>query len=331
MTRKTTTCARDRSRPLNAVLRLAVVLVPGCAWLDKPAESKLGPTSVLKVETSLHGRLVENSAAVTSVSQPGIIFGLNDSGNGPYFFAIDSAGVGRGMWEIVGAQNRDWEAASMGPCSGGSSDTSCIYVGDVGDNESRKTRVTIYRCAEPRVPRAGDSVPASPVPILGAARLDFVYSDRPHDVEAMYVGRDGAVFLITKRRLLDAQQRPRPALVFRIPPTAWDSSGIVTAALVDSLPIIPGQREGAQITDAALSPDGKLLAVRTYADVFVFAVDSTSGLPRHDIAPGYCVIARLREQQGEGIGWWEDQRRLVLTSEGRNAPMYVVSCPLPES
>ena len=274
---------------------------------------------------------MENSVAVTSVSQPGIIFGLNDSGNGPYIFAFDSGGVGRGMWEIVGAQNRDWEAASMGPCPGASPEASCLYIGDVGDNESRRSRLTVYRFPEPRALTLGESTPASPSPVDGVARLDFVYADRPHDVEALWVGRDGSVFLITKRRLLDAQQRPRPALVFRVPPSAWDSSGTRTAELVDSLPIIPGERPGGQITDAALSPDGKLLAVRTYVDVFVFAVDSGSGLPRHDIPPGYCSIAALREKQGEGIGWWWDRHRLVLTSEGRSPPIYVVSCRRPES
>lgn len=331
MTQKTTTCARSSRRRLNALLFIPVVVASGCAWPDDSPESELGPTSVLKVETSVHRRLVENSVAVTSVSQPGIIFGLNDSGNGPYLFAIDSSGVGRGMWEIVGAQNRDWEAASIGPCSTGSPEGSCLYVGDVGDNESRKPRLTVYRFAEPRVAGVGDSMTARPARVREVTRLDFVYPDRPHDVEAMYVGRDGSVFLITKRRLLDAQGRPRPALIFRLPPAAWDSSGIRTAALVDSLPIIPGQYQGGLISDAALSPDGRRLAVRTYANVFVFAMDSTTGLPRRDVAPGFCVIAGLREQQGEGIGWWWDRRRLVLTSEGRNEPLYVISCPLPES
>jgi hypothetical protein len=287
--------------------------------------------AVLKVETSVHRRLVENSVAVTSVSQPGIIFGLNDSGNGPYLFAIDSTGVHRGMWEVVGAQNRDWEAASMGPCSAGSGPSSCLYVGDVGDNDARKSQLTVYRFQEPLVPQTGDSLPSSPVPIRDAARLDFVYSDRPHDVEAMYVARDGSIVLITKRRLLDGQGRPRQALLFRIHPSAWDSSGIVTATLVDSLPLVPGEGQGRQVTDAALSSDGKLLAVRTYGDVFIFAVDSLSGLPRRGVSPGFCVIAGLREKQGEGIGWWWDQRRLVLTSEGRNSPMYVIECPRPES
>ena len=330
MTLETTTCDAHGKFRFQRVVSLVVGL-SGCGWMDRPQLSaeESGISSLLKVETSLHRRLVENSVAVTSVSQPGIVFGLNDSGNGPYVFAFDSTGVGRGIWEVVAAQNRDWEAASLGPCSPASESRSCLYVGDVGDNDARKDRLTVYRFPEPRVPHAGDSLAASPLPIGDAARLDFVYSDQPHDVEAMYVSSDGSIFLITKRRLLDGQHRPRPALLFRLPAAAWDSSGVVTAVLVDSLPLVPGEAQGRQVSDAALSPDGRLLAVRTYADVFIFAVDSASGRPRRDIDPGFCVIAGLRENQGEGIGWWWDQRRLVLTSEGRNAPMYVITCPLP--
>ena len=331
MTLDTTTCGAQRKFRIQLVICLAALL-SACGWLDRPrlTAEEAGIFSLLKVETSLHRRLVENSVAVTSVSQPGIIFGLNDSGNGPYIFAVDSTGGGRGMWEIVGAQNRDWEAASMGPCSASKSG-SCLYVGDVGDNDARKALVTVYRFPEPKVPRVGDSLPSTPLPIADVARLDFAYSDQPHDVEAMYVAHDGSIFLITKRRLLGDQGRPRPALLFRLSATSWDSSGVATALLVDSLPIVPGDAQGRQVTDAALSRDGKLLAVRTYADIFIFAVDSASGLPRRDIAPGFCVIAGLREKQGEGIGWWWDRRRLLLTSEGRNSPMYVVECPLPES
>ena len=256
------------------------------------------------------------------------MFGLNDSGNGPYLFAFDSAGVGRGYWEIAGAQNRDWEAAALGPCSSQADQSSCLYIGDVGDNDARKPRLTIYRFPEPTV-EASAPIPERPQTIGGVARLDFRYSDRPHDVEAMYVARDGSVFLVTKRRLLDDRKRARPALIFRIPPAAWDSSGVVTAVLVDSLSIVPGARQGGQISDAALSPDGRYLAVRTYADIYVFAMDTTTGLPLEAREAGPCAIGSLREEQGEGIGWWWDRRRLVLTSERRNAPMYVVACPLP--
>jgi len=235
--------------------------------------------------------------------------------------------VARGIWKVQGARNLDWEAAALGPCARGTTARDCLYIGDVGDNDGRRRSVAIYRVREPMVPR---TIPDSPFPIPVSDRLDIRYPGQPHDVEAMYVSGDGSLFLITKRRLRDAAQRPRQSLVFRVPPSAWDSSGVVTASLVDSLPIVPGKLQGGLITDAALSPDGTLLAVRTYGQVYVFAVDTTTGRPAAGVAPTICSIAALDEFQGEGIGWWWDRRRLLLTSEGRNAPLYVIECPLPK-
>ena len=279
----------------------------------------VGPISVLKVEAAIHTDLVENSGAVTSVSQPGIIFGFNDSGNGPRIFAFDSSGRGRGDFSIVGARNRDWEAAGLGPCRRRAS--WCLYIGDVGDNEARRQYVTIYRVPEPVI---SDTVGSRPIEVEGS--LNVRYADHPHDVEAIYVGVDGSIFLITKRRLLDDGQRPRPALIFKVPGSFWDSSGTAVASLVDSLPIVPGERPGGQVSDAALSPNGKHLAVRTYDDVYIFEMDSVTQLPRPGQAPVPCTIRQLREAQGEGIAWWWDRRRLVLTSERRNSPLHVIEC-----
>ena len=194
---------------------------------------------------------------------------------------------------------------------------------------ARRPFVTIYRIQEPNLLPTGYSPPDTRT--WTAERLDVRYPDRPHDVEAMYVTPDGSVTLITKRRLLDESRHPRPALVFRVPPGSWDSSGVVTARLVDSLPIVPGSAPGRQVTDAALSPDGKHLAVRTYSEVFVFAMDSATGLPVRGASATSCTILGLEEYQGEGIGWWWDRRRLLLTSEGRNAPLFVISCTLPSA
>ena len=300
----------------------SVLLLTAC---EREVQSldESGLISITSLATSIQDDLVENSVAVTSVTQPGIIFGLNDSGHDARLFAFDSTGQPRGTWMVSGARNRDWEAAALGPCRPSDSAQSCLYIGDVGDNDARKDHVSIYRLPEPRV----DSIPDNR--LLPARRLDFRYADHPHDVEALYVARDGSVILITKRRLLDADRRPKRALVFRIAASAWDSSGIATANLVDSLPIIPGSAPGRQVTDAALSADGRVLEVRTYSQVFFFAVDSTTGLPVANQAPSTCTILGLDEKQGEGLGWWWDGRRLLLTSEGVRQPLHVIECPLP--
>ena len=291
----------------------------------------VAPISVRAIAVHARADLVENSAALMSRAQPGIIFTINDSGNEPLLFALDTTGADRGAWRVVGASNVDWEAAALGPCP--SVDASartthssgCIYIGDTGDNNAVYTQRAIYRVREPGAQATGFSG------ALATERLDYRYPDRPHDVEAMYVAADGTVTLITKRPLEDARGHLRPALVFSLPNAFWGSDTTAVAQLVDSLPIVPGSAPRRLITDASLSTDGRLLAVRTYAQIYVFATDSSNARVRSTVRPAICNIAQIETVGGEGITWYADSSRLLLTSEGWNTPMHVVNCPLPSS
>lgn len=264
--------------------------------------------------------LTENSAAAMSRRQPGVLFTLNDSGNDPLLFAIDTGGASRGVWRVANATNVDWESLAIGPCAANDR-TSCVYIGDTGDNNARHRSRVIYRAHEPDA----DGRRAT----LTVAALRYVYSDGPHDVEAMYVAPNGDILLITKRPLADAAAVLRPALVFLLPEASWSQRGRSRAELIDSLPIIPGSAPLRAITDAALSPDGRHLAVRTYAQTFIFATDSLTGRVDHQVAPSVCNIVPLGEAQGEGITWVDNAGRLAFTSEGQGAPLHLANCALP--
>jgi hypothetical protein len=271
----------------------------------------------------LHARqeLVENSAAAMSVRQPGVLFTINDSGHDPLLFAVDTTGADRGVWRVSGAMNVDWEAASLGPCGGQESSSApfnCVYIGDTGENGPHQSRA-IYRLVEPDADGRRGAVEAEV--------MLYTYPDQRHDVEAMYVARNGDVVLITKRPITERTGRLRQALVFRIPSSAWSSRSRVVAQLVDSLPIVPGSVPFRLITDASLAPDGHHVAVRTYAQVFIFATDAITGSVDHSVAARVCDLAVLGEAQGEGVSWVNDRGRLVFTSEGRRAPLNLADCP----
>ena len=266
--------------------------------------------------------LVENSAAAMSVRQPGVLFSINDSGNDALLFAVDTTGANRGVWRVRGATNVDWEDASVGPCGGDvaraeGAASSCVYIGDTGENTGAWSR-TIYRVPEPNANGGRGEVQAE--------ALRFSYPDRGHDVEAMYVAPNGDVVMITKRALEGRDKRLRSALVFRVPASAWGAMSRVVARLVDSLPIVPGSVPFRMITDASLAPDAKHVAVRTYAQVYIFATDSVTGAVNHAIAPTVCDVTSLGEYQGEGVTWANTRGRLVFTSEGRRAPLKLGDC-----
>jgi hypothetical protein len=259
-----------------------------------------------------------------------VLFTINDSGNDPLLFALDTSGADRGVWRVHDATNVDWEAASVGPCRGSGAiipavamPNECVYIGDTGDNREAHASRVIYRVPEPAAQRAGFTGDVT------AEALEFRYPDGPHDVEAMYVPPNGFIYLITKRPRRDASGRLRPALVFELPPDSWGKPGPVVARLVDSLSIVPGSAPLRVITDAALSPDASVLAVRTYAQVYTFATDPATGRVLGAIPPAVCNVVAMDVWPGEGVTWLGPSGKLLLTSEGRFSPMQVVDCPMP--
>ena len=334
------------SRALGTTCVLAVFALAsvGCSAADLRAISgdrtpytgtdTMGVVPAKPVSITLQARpqLVENSAATLSRTQPGVFFSVNDSGNDPLLFALDTAGADRGVWRVAGTTNVDWEAASVGPCSLGAAETAassapseCVYIGDVGDNQAQRKSRVIYQLVEPKAQAAGfDGT-------VEARALRYRYSDGPHDVEAMYVAPNGETYLLTKRRLVGANGVARRSLVFQLPKSDWGSDSTVVAQLVDSLPIVPGSAPMRQVTDAALSPDGHHLAVRTYAQIYVFATDPMTGRVRGAVPPAVCNVVGTESSPGEGVAWYGRTGKLMLTAEGRNRPLVVVDCPMPRS
>jgi len=313
-----------RHRLLPAMLGL-VALSAACSFAgDNAAFAQSADSTAVparRIPTRLRSDLEEASAATMSRARPGTFWSLNDSGHEPLLFAIDTGGRQLGAWPVNGARNVDWEAMAPGPC-GGTGGRHCLYIGDLGDNEAVRFAVTVYRVAD----RPANAARGA----WTAEALTFRYADGAHDVEAMYVMPNGTMHFITKRPLKDSAGRLRPALVFTLPASAWSSrDSTIRAALSDSLPIVPGSGSGRMITDAALAPDGRHLAVRTYAEVYVFAVSPETGKVRSDVAPTVCDVSKLRERQGEAVTWLDATGRLLLMSEGRREPLLVIDCPTP--
>ena len=238
-------------------------------------------------------RVSESSGVAASRRQPGILWTLNDSGHGPWLYATDTLGRALGAFEVSGARNFDWEAIALGPC--GRRD--CLYIADTGDNAQDRKSATIYRVPEP-------TIPAGRARTDRAVMLEFRYPRGRWDVEATFVDGTGAVYLITKSR------GTAPTL-YRLGPEAWKARDLVTAEALGKLPI-DTRPLGNLVTDAALSPSGTRVAVRTYLAIYLFDRSDDARLRATGIA---CDAAGL-QLQGEGLSWLSD-RELVLTSEGR--------------
>lgn len=290
------------------VVLLATPAAAQSAWTLSP------PTAVIPLGHFRDTTLTEASAAAASRTQPGVIWTLNDSGNPPWLYAVDTAGRTLGTFLVVGAQNFDWETLTVSPCPAGS----CLIIGDIGDNPETRPSVRLYRIPEPPVP---DAAVAGLIPTAPAESLSLRYPDGPHDVEAIYADASGDLFLVSKGR-------SKGIWLFRLPADAWSAGGTAAPERLDSLPITPDISYGQWISDAALSPDGRRVAVRTYSAVFFFAVG-----PGGRLTPDRwqeCFFGDL-EPQGEGITWLDD-RRLLLTGESSPTmagPLFILECGHP--
>ncbi len=271
-------------------------------------------------------RLVESSGVAVSRTHPDVLWSHNDSGDGPYLYATDRRGADRGRLVVSGATAIDWEDMALGPCpvASKSAPTTCVYLADTGDNLERRLFVTLYAIPEPAPPEhAGDTLRTT----RAAAVLQLRYPDGSHDVEAVYVSpRDTAVYLVSKGARNDSAIR-----LYRVDRGAWSQRGadttreVAVASLVQTLDITPSPEAGRVVTAAAVRRDGRVVALRTYSEIYLF----------YPLVGGRLVPARERpcniaglDTGGEAIDFVNDTT-LVLTSEAtRRGPgtIHTVTC-----
>lgn len=269
-------------------------VVPELAAQAPHQWSTTRPSTVRLLAHTTDPRLAEASGAALSKANPGLIWTIGDSGNPPELLAIDTTGAVRGRFVLVGVGNTDWEAVSVGPCGS----AHCVYIADTGDNRERRSEVALHRLVEPTIESA------AAVRIDRIETLRFRYESGPHDVEAMGVLPDGDVLLVTKGR-------SKGVLAYRLPADSWGSAATVVAARHDSLDLAADLRTGRVVTDLAIDPDGRRVAVRTYRDIYLFELGRDGRL----IPDRACDILGL-EPQGEGITWLPEGRLLLVSERG---------------
>ena len=227
------------------------------------------------------GVLPEISGMTYSQRHPGVLWVHNDSGGGPVIYALDSATCQvRATVRVSGIEARDLEAIASGRDRRG---RPVLWLGDIGDNRSSWPEVRLHRIREPRI--LSDRT-------VESTTFRFTYADRPHDAEALLADpASSQVWVVTKQlargRLYALPGRPSP-----------DTVNIAT----------PVRREGALITDGAVSPDGSRYVLRDYVDAEVF-----SGLPPGRRAALVYLPVQL---QGEAVTWTTDGTALLVASEG---------------
>jgi len=246
--------------------------------------------------------LTEASGVVASRAHPGVLWLHNDSGGDAAVYATDATGATLGTWLLDGVFALDWEDIAIGP--GPEAGIDYLYVGDIGDNLAFRPDVTVYRFAEPD--------PTSSGVVIDAVALRLGYPSDPIDAEAMFVDPiDGDLVIITKTNTGESR-------VLRASATSVGSDPIIPMLEIATLDL----GLGVFATAADISPDGTMIAVRGYEEVFMW--------PRgdRDLASAFttepCSAPSPVETQGEALTFSATGDAYVTVSEGTNPTIWRV-------
>ena len=266
---------------------------------------------------SLPEELEETSGVTVSLSQPDVFWTHNDDGS--VLTAMNSVG------EIISRIRirpslTDWEDIATSGCAGGKS---CLYLADTGDNLERRSAgdISIRRLEEPDLDSPNFRATLNQqIPEFDTDVFPVRLPDGPRDIEALLVLPGEDIYVSTKGR-------NGPVAIYRYPPPLRPDT--VTLELVQELS--PGARViPRQVTGGSVSPEGDILALRTYESLQFFEFVADTLVPIKD---GHIDLRPLLEAQGEGIAIGPGGL-LVLTSEavGETPPqMNLMHCNLDAS
>lgn len=191
----------------------------------------------------------EVSGMVASRDYPGRVYLVNDSGDEGHFYSYDLNTGDFKKIAIEGFPGYDIEAISLGPCG---VDT-CIFVGDIGDNQLRRKIVRIAAIKERQTFNSS---------VQPRFHKIMQYPDKAHDAEAMVMTSAGELFVFSKEFGYFSSE---PTYIFKTDIRELSSGGYGTFEALGRI-----QLKGLfgppllTVTDASLSPDESSLFFLTY-------------------------------------------------------------------
>jgi len=224
----------------------------------------------------LQVQLQEASGMAASRQFPGRLYHINDSGDAGQFYITRMDGSDLRTVQVASFEPKDTEALSLGPCPQATS-SSCIYIGDIGDNDSRRSSIEIIVVDEVR--NFSNMVKAR-------SRLKLRYPDGPHDAESLAVHPNGDIFILTKER---------PAHLYKANPHLAEQT----------LKPVTTLDPGGKPTDMAISDDGTRLLVLTYTDAVEYSIDFMQSR----------TITLNFLQQQESVAYLPGSRSFLYTTE----------------
>ena len=199
---------------LATLLLLTATCLAGCSGSDASAGRAPGQMEFVAAGRVENDKINEASGLARSQRQPGVLWTMNDSGK-PWLYAIGLDGAHLGRVDLNDSDNRDWEDLASFMLDG----DPYLLVADIGDNQARYKKRTLYIAKEPRVDDDKTRVDWE---------IDFEYPNGPRDAESAAVD-------IENQRVLILSDAPDAALVQKLRSEHEDLTWVVRGAGSDAL------------------------------------------------------------------------------------------------
>jgi hypothetical protein len=270
-----------------------VAASPGTAAAQAPTTPAPGSDSVhCTVEDP---RLAELSGLVVIGTR---LLALNDGGDHLAVHVLDSSCA---ITETRTAAVDPYDPEDLALSADG-----VIWVADIGDNNADRETVALHAMH----------------PDGGASLYRLSYPDGPHDAEALLLAPDGIPYIVTKE-ILGSSGVYRPVSDLADGATVGMEKVATVNVTLTGTPGGPVGRAGQlMVTGGAVSGDGALVVLRTYTDAYLWRLEG-SDVPGA-LAAQPVHVPLPESPQGEAISFADDDRRLVVASEGIPSDVVVV-------
>ncbi|MDB4921979.1 hypothetical protein [Mucilaginibacter sp.] len=244
--------------------------------------------------------LLEISGVAASKTNPGILYIHNDSGNANQVYLTNGSGADNGTLTITPYGNRDWEDIAVGP--GPIAGKSYIYIGDIGDNDSKYGSVFIYRFPEPDL--KGTALPLISN-IASVDKIELKYPDGPRNAETLMVDP------LTKDIYIASKESNLSKIYVARYPQSTTSPAVLT-------PVV--QLYFNKATSGDISPDGTEILLRSNELIWYWKLPTGTGISAGLLTKPQHAPYINNEPQGEGIGFAADGSGYYTDTEVRDHP-----------
>jgi hypothetical protein len=249
--------------------------------------------------------LLEISGVAASRINPGILYIHDDSGNPNQVYLTDGAGADKGTLTLTPVGNRDWEDIAVGP--GPVAGISYVYVGDIGDNDSKYSSVFIYRFPEPNL--TGKTSPYI-ADINSVDIIELKYPDGPGNAETLMVDP------LTKDIYIASKQSNLSKIyVARYPQS--------TTSATTMSPVV--QLYFNKATGGDISPDGSEILLRSNELIWYWKLPVGTSISAGLITQPQVAPYANNEPQGEGVGFAADGTGYYTDTEIRDHPGHLAT------